>query len=62
MLSIDHQLSKRIGGPNMGMIACFQMVDNQCISQLLEKDEDELFEIIEEMQEDDQRREPQLGS
>ena len=37
----------------MGMIACFQMVDNQCISQLLEKDEDELFEIIEEMQEDD---------
>ena len=37
----------------MGMIACFQMVDNQCINQLLEMDADELFEEIEEMQEDD---------
>ena len=37
----------------MGMIACLQMVDNQCINQLLEKDADELFEEIEEMQEAD---------
>ena len=30
----------------MGMIACFQMVDNQCINQLLEKDAEPLDRII----------------
>lgn len=36
----------------MGMIACFQMVEEQKIKDLFEKDADELFEEVEEMQED----------
>jgi hypothetical protein len=36
----------------MGMIACFQMVDDQSLKHLFQMDEDDLFEEIEELQED----------
>lgn len=36
----------------MGMIACYQMVDAEVINRLKEKEEDEIFEAIEELQED----------
>ena len=36
----------------MGMIACYQMIEDSVISELKKKDEDELFENVEELQED----------
>jgi len=38
-------------GIKMGMIACLQMVEEQRIKDLFEKDADELFDEVEEMQE-----------
>lgn len=35
----------------MGMIACYQMVDDEVIAELLNKDADEVFEEIEALQE-----------
>ncbi len=32
----------------MGMIACYQMIEDSVISELKKKDEDELFENVEE--------------
>lgn len=36
----------------MGIIACIQMVEKQKIKDLFGKDADELFDEVEEMQED----------
>ena len=36
----------------MGMMACLQRVDDKCIEKLLDKSPDDLFEEIEELQED----------
>ena len=36
----------------MGMMACLQRVGDRCIEQLLNKSPDNLFEEIEELQED----------
>ena len=36
----------------MGMMACLQRVGDRCIEQLLDKNPDDLFEEIEELQED----------
>lgn len=33
----------------MGMIACYQMIEDSVISELKKKDEDELFENVEEL-------------
>lgn len=38
----------------MGMIACYQMADAEVLNELQEKDADELFEAIEELQEEDE--------
>lgn len=38
----------------MGMIACYQMVDDKTFNELLEKSAEEVFEAIEELQETDE--------
>lgn len=38
----------------MGMIACYQMVDAEVLNDLQDKDADNLFEAIEELQEEDE--------
>ena len=38
----------------MGMIACYQMVEESMLKELLEKNNEELFEEIEELQEEDE--------
>ena len=51
---MKQKLLEKYGGISMGMIACYQMVEENKLKELFEKNNEELFDEIEELQEEDE--------